>query len=167
MANVFYNKIKKKMKNKKLNIVLIIVVILASLFLLFGKDKLNCFITNYKLRNSDITVNQSDSLVYMRQFTNTNNSKPFKISFVELGGYGCKACMRMDTVLAKIKTIYNDKINIQVVRVTDKENRKIAKYFGVNAIPTQIIIDKTGKEHFRHTGFLSVEELVEIINRIM
>jgi len=155
------------MKNKKLNIVLIIVVILASIFLLFGKDKLNCFITNYKLKNSDIIINQPDSIIYMRQFINTNDSKPFKISFVELGGYGCKPCMRMDTVLAEIKTIYNDKININIVRVTDKENRKIAKYFGINAIPTQIIIDKTGKERFRHTGFLSVEELVGIIDKII
>lgn len=149
------------MKNKKI-ILLITVLIISLLFI--GKDKINCFVTNYKLRNSNIIINKPDKVIFLEQFNNTNNSKSFNLSLVELGGRGCKPCMRMDTVLSELKNIYNDDINIKIIRVTDKENRKIAKYFGVNAIPTQIIIDKNGNEIFRHTGFISIKELETIIN---
>lgn len=33
------------------------------------------------------------------------------------------------------------------------------KYFGVAAIPTQVLLDKEGKEFFRHSGYYSTEEL--------
>ena len=46
-----------------------------------------------------------------------------------------------------------------------RENRKYAKYFGANTIPTQIIMNKTGEDIFRHTGFLSREELEKMINK--
>jgi thioredoxin 1 len=34
------------------------------------------------------------------------------------------------------------------------------KYYGIAAIPTQVLLDKTGKEFFRHTGYLSTKELI-------
>ena len=33
------------------------------------------------------------------------------------------------------------------------------KYYGIAAIPTQVLLNKEGKEFFRHTGFYSTEEL--------
>jgi thioredoxin 1 len=152
------------MKNKKLNIVLIIIVVSVSLLLLLGKDKLNCAITNYKLRNSDIEINQTDSAKFLAQFHNTDKSKDFELSLIEFGGYGCKPCMKMDTVLADLGKKYGEKLNIKIIRVTEKEGRKTAKYFSVNEIPTQIIIDRNGIEIFRHTGFLSKDELIKLIN---
>ena len=153
------------MKNKKINILLIVIITIATLLLFFGKDKLNCAITNYKLRNSDIVINQTDSAKFLAQFHNTNKSKYFELSLIEFGGYGCKPCMKMDTVLADLGKIYGEKLNIKIIRVTEKEGRKTAKYFLVNEIPTQIIIDKNGIEIFRHTGFLSKDELVKLLNK--
>jgi len=135
------------------------------LVLFFAKDKLNCFVTNYHLRNNNIVVSQSDSIRFFKQFNNSSNNNNFDLSLVELGGFGCKPCIRMDTVLMEIKNIYKERVNIKVYRVTDKENRKIAKYFGISAIPTQIIMDKNSKEVFRHTGFLSTEELNKILTQ--
>ena len=48
--------------------------------------------------------------------------------------------------------------------VTDREGRKIAKYFDLFAIPTQVLLDENGEELYRHTGFLSKEELMAVID---
>lgn len=152
------------MKNKKINIVIIAITLIIFIVLILVKDKLNCFITNYYLRNNDIIVNQNDSLIFFQQFDNTSNTYDFELSFIELGGFGCKPCMRMDTVLLELAQVYKNKVKIKTFRVTDDKGKTIAKYFGVNAIPTQIILDKNGKEVFRHTGFLSKEDLENIIN---
>ena len=150
------------MKNQKLNILFILIIILITLSLFLAKDKLNCFVTKYNLNNNGVVISQTDSLKYLAQFNNSNKAKIFQISLIELGGKGCKPCMKMDTVLSEIKEEYKEKINIKIVRVTDDNGKKVAKYFGVNAIPTQIIIDKNGKEVFRHTGFISKTELRKI-----
>ncbi len=39
------------------------------------------------------------------------------------------------------------------------------KYFGVYAIPTQIIMDKNSTEIFRHTDSLSTDELDDLIKK--
>lgn len=33
------------------------------------------------------------------------------------------------------------------------------KYFGVTSIPTQVLLNKDCKEFFRHSGYISTEEL--------
>lgn len=35
----------------------------------------------------------------------------------------------------------------------------MADYFKIEQIPTQVLLDKSGKEYFRHVGYLSMEEL--------
>ena len=155
------------MRNKKLNIVLIVLSVLVFLLLFLAKDKLTCFVTSYQLKNSDIVINKSDSIEFFKQFNNSQNTYSYKLSLVELGGFGCKPCMKMDTVLQEIKTIYKEKINIKTFRVTTDGGKVIAKYFGDNAIPTQIIINRNGNEVFRHTGFLLKNDLeAEIIKFI-
>ncbi len=155
------------MKNKKINILLIVVTVIFFIGLFFAKDKLNCFVTNYKLRNNDVEINKTDSVTFFEQFNNSSNTYLFKLSLIELGGYGCKPCMKMDTVLQKIKTIYKDEVNIKTFRVTTDKGKLIAKYFGVNTIPTQIIFDINGNEVYRHTGFLSKHDLETKIKSII
>ena len=73
--------------------------------------------------------------------------------------------MRMDTVLAEISQFYGSDLNLKIIRLTDRENRKIAKYFGVQMIPSQVILNTEGEEVFRHTGFLSKEDLQAEIDK--
>ncbi len=90
------------MKNKKLNIVLIIFSITVFGLLFFAKDKLNCFVTNYHLHNNDAMVTKSDSVLFFEQFDNSSFQYPLELSLIELGGAGCLPCMRMDMVLTEI-----------------------------------------------------------------
>ncbi len=40
------------------------------------------------------------------------------------------------------------------------------KYFGIAAIPTQVLLDVSGKEVIRHTGYFSFDELDKEFQKI-
>ena len=42
---------------------------------------------------------------------------------------------------------------------------KTIELAGIEAIPTQVILDETGKEYFRHTGFFPEEELIKVLKQ--
>lgn len=140
-------------------------LILIILFL--QKDKLNCFFTKYQLRHSKIELKQSDSLLFIEQFINKNDTKAFKLSLIEIGANGCIPCRKMDTVLYEIAEIYKERVNIRFYNVTNNEGKKAAKYFGVNMIPVQVLVDKQGLEVFRHLGFYATKDLEKQINHLI
>ena len=41
----------------------------------------------------------------------------------------------------------------------------MVQYFSIDAIPTQVFLDKDGKEFFRHVGFFAEEELVKVLQQ--
>jgi len=43
------------------------------------------------------------------------------------------------------------------------EGRPYANIYKIRLIPTQVFLDKDGKEYFRHEGFFPKEELVKIL----
>jgi thioredoxin 1 len=48
-----------------------------------------------------------------------------------------------------------------VVEVIDvRENRSAAQAYGIRVIPTQVFFDASGKERFRHEGFMSREAIL-------
>lgn len=155
------------MKNGKLKIVLYSLVLVALVILFFKKDKLTCFVTNYMLRHNKAVVVPNDSIRFFSQFDYADKQTNYELTVVELGGNGCKPCLKMDTVLKKLSDIYNNKVKIITYKLVDDSSMVIAKYFGVNMIPTQIVLNKDGLEVFRHTGFLSEKELSAIINEYL
>ena len=49
--------------------------------------------------------------------------------------------------------------NVVFPNILKPENQNLTKLFGIADIPTQVLLDKNGKEFFRHTGFYSTEDL--------
>jgi thioredoxin 1 len=47
--------------------------------------------------------------------------------------------------------------------VWTEEDRPYAEKYAIRAIPTQVFLDKDGKEYYRHTGFFPKEELIKIL----
>jgi thioredoxin 1 len=88
------------------------------------------------------------------------NSGSFEITFLEFGSTGCSACKRMEKVLKEIQDLYPNKVNVVFINVTKKENHDLLRYYGIAVIPTQVLLNKTGKEFFRHSGYLSTKELI-------
>lgn len=84
----------------------------------------------------------------------------YEITFLEFGSIGCSACKRMEKVLKEIQDLYPTKVNVVFINVAKKENHDLLRFYGIAVIPTQVLLDKTGKEFFRHSGYISTKELI-------
>jgi thiol-disulfide isomerase/thioredoxin len=152
------------MRNSNLKIVIYSLLLIGIIALFFMKNKLTCFVTNYMLKHNDAIVVPNDSIRFFSQFDYTDKESTYKLTVVEFSGIGCKPCLKMDTVLNNLQQIYGNKVKVTTYKFVNDSIKVIAKYFGVNMIPTQIVLDKKGQEVFRHTGFLSEKELSKIID---
>lgn len=93
-----------------------------------------------------------------------NAKKQGKVMMLELGSVGCIPCEQMKPVMEKLRTTYKGKLEVLSIDVRkDKEN---GRRFGVSMIPTQVFIDKSGKEFHRHIGFYSYEEIVPVLKKV-
>lgn len=82
---------------------------------------------------------------------------------LELGSVGCVPCEQMKAVMEKLKTNYKGKLVVFFVDV--RKDRASARRFGVYAIPTQVFLDKNGKEFHRHMGFYPYEEIEPVLKK--
>ncbi len=89
--------------------------------------------------------------------------KEGKVVMLELGSVGCIPCEQMKPVMEKLRTGYKGKL--EVIFVDVRKDRDTALKFRVFAIPTQVFLDKTGKEFHRHMGFYGYEEIVPILKK--
>ena len=141
-----------------------VLVILLSAFLIIGfamKDKLNNYLSEMMISqaSSDLILPGealSDSL-----YNYSKNKLGYEITFLEFGSKGCSACKRMESVLNVVRQKYPEQVNVVFLNVLDLENQVLMKYFGIATIPSQILLNKEGKEVFRHTGYYSAKELSE------
>jgi len=89
--------------------------------------------------------------------------KQGKLVMLEIGSVGCIPCDKMKAVMDKLRTDYKDKLEVIFIDVRyDRENMR---RFGVTMIPTQVFLDKTGKEFNRHIGFYALEEIVPMLKK--
>jgi thioredoxin 1 len=81
-----------------------------------------------------------------------------KVVMLELGSVGCIPCEQMKPVMERLRANYQGKL--EVIFVDVRKDRDCGRRFGVTMIPTQIFLDKTGREFHRHIGFYGYEEIV-------
>jgi len=77
---------------------------------------------------------------------------------VDLGSDQCVPCRLMAPILEELDREYEDLFEVQVIDV--REDRAAAARYGIRVIPTQIFYDGSGRELFRHEGFLSKEAIL-------
>ncbi len=90
-----------------------------------------------------------------------NAKKEGKAVMLELGSVGCMPCEQMKPVMEKLRMNYKGKLEVFFVDV--RKDRDTAQRFGVFVIPTQVFLDKNGKEFHRHMGFYGYEEIVPVL----
>jgi thioredoxin 1 len=81
------------------------------------------------------------------------------ITMLDLGADKCIPCKMMAPIMEKLKKDYNGKADIIFIDVW-KDPRQ-AERFKISSIPTQIFYDRSGKEVWRHVGFLKEAAIVE------
>jgi len=84
--------------------------------------------------------------------------------FIELGSDKCVPCKMMQTVLAQLRRDYASQLSVQFIDVWKDE--ATARPYNVRTIPTQVILDGSGKEVLRHTGYWPVDEAVSKLRKL-
>lgn len=128
---------------KKATKIIIILILLLSVTGVWGYKK-------YQLNNAPTNVKET-----------VEKNKPM---LVDLGAGTCIPCKQMVPVLEDVKKTYEGKAVIKVIDVY--ENQDEATKYGIRVIPTQIFLDKDGKEFFRHEGFFPKEEIVKVFDKM-
>ena len=77
---------------------------------------------------------------------------------VDLGGSWCVPCKMMAPILDELKTGYAGRLDVEVIDVGQRP--EAGRGYGIRVIPTQVFIDASGREVFRHEGFMSKEDIL-------
>lgn len=89
--------------------------------------------------------------------------KDGKIVMLELGSVGCIPCEQMKPVMQKLRDMYQGKLDVIFIDV--RKDHDTARRFEVHIIPTQVFLDKTGKEFHRHVGFYAYDEITPVLKK--
>ena len=65
--------------------------------------------------------------------------------------------------MKSIEAKYGKDVKIEFYDVWTESGKPFGVKYGIESIPTQVFLDETGKEYFRHVGFFTEEELVKIL----
>ncbi len=89
--------------------------------------------------------------------------KEYKVTFIELGSVGCIPCRQMQSVMESIQAKYGNEVKIEFHDVWTEAGKPFGVKYGIESIPTQVFLDQTGKEYYRHVGYFPEAELVKIL----
>lgn len=113
------------------------------------------FMQKNKSNSSVLPSDNKDSVV--------NNVSGHQVTFLELGSVKCIPCKMMQPVMDEIEKDYVGKVKVVFHDVWTAEGKPYGKKYAIKGIPTQIFLDKTGKEFFRHTGFFPKKEIEKVL----
>ena len=92
-----------------------------------------------------------------------SSEKKHKVTFIELGSVRCIPCQKMQPVMKSIEAKYGRDVKVDFHDVWTDAGKPFGVKYGIEAIPTQVFLDETGKEYFRHVGYFPEEELVKVL----
>ena len=89
----------------------------------------------------------------------------YLVTFVELGSVRCVPCKMMQPIMKDIEKDYAGQVKVVFHDVWTPEGEPFATSFKIRVIPTQVFLDKEGKEYFRHEGFFPKDELIKVLKQ--
>jgi thioredoxin 1 len=78
--------------------------------------------------------------------------------FIEIGSVSCIPCKMMAPILDELRKDYAGRLQVDFSDV-NKDRDAVTK-FSIRVIPTQVFLDASGKELFRHEGFFPKQEIL-------
>ena len=124
--------------------------IAASLFLALAFTAMpNC--------SSDVEQDKADKKQAAEAIVNK------KVTFVELGSVNCIPCKMMQPIMKDIEKEYGREVEVMFHDVWTDDGKPFAEKYGIRVIPTQVFLDKDGKEFFRHEGYYPKDEIVKML----
>ena len=86
------------------------------------------------------------------------------VTMIDLGAKKCVPCKMMAPILAKMEKQFEGKAAIVFIDVWIHNEQ--ARRFGIRAIPTQIFYSETGKEVYRHVGFMDETAIINQLKKM-
>jgi thioredoxin 1 len=90
-------------------------------------------------------------------------SDSVKVTFVEIGSVNCIPCKAMQPILKAVEEEYKGQVKIVFHDVWTSKGKQDAAKYNIRMIPTQVFLDKDGKEYFRHEGYFPKEDVVRVL----
>jgi thioredoxin 1 len=87
------------------------------------------------------------------------------VTFIELGSVRCIPCKAMQPVMASIEKKYGNQVKVVFYDVWKPEQEQFGKMYNIRLIPTQVFLDKDGKEFFRHEGFYPEAQIDTLLHK--
>ena len=146
----------------------VILAVLLLVLLIFGflsRTTLNNFISQKMKEQVGAETTLSVEKQVDEKFNYLQNKQIFEFTLLEFGSTGCTVCKQMEPVLEEIRNSEKPKVNVVFLNIMHPENLEMMKYFGISAVPMQILLDKQGKEFYRHYGFIQADELENEFNK--
>ena len=146
-------------RRSKLYFLLIAVTLLLGVGILC-RSEINRFISEKMQKNVAPEIALSVEQKIQQQYNYNLNNEKFDFTFLEFSSTGCIECEEMEPVLKAIKN--SDEVNVNVVfmHIMKPEIQDWMKYYGISAVPLQVLLDREGKEFYRHFGVISENELI-------
>jgi thioredoxin 1 len=67
--------------------------------------------------------------------------------------------------MKSLETKYGSQLKVIFYDVWKPDQKKYAEMYKIRVIPTQVFLDKDGKEFFRHEGFFPEEEIDKLLQK--
>ncbi|MCX8035588.1 MAG: thioredoxin family protein [Candidatus Sumerlaeia bacterium] len=77
---------------------------------------------------------------------------------LDIGAGKCIPCKMMAPILDGLKKEYEGRMDVVVIDLT--EHPEASRFYDISLIPTQIFYDASGKELWRHEGFIAKEDIL-------
>ena len=85
------------------------------------------------------------------------------VTFVEIGAAKCIPCKAMQPIMKAVAEEYKGQVKVVFHDVWTPKGRDDAMKYYIRLIPTQVFLDKNGKEYYRHEGYFPKDEVVRVI----
>ncbi len=121
---------------------------------------IGCDINNAQTKTAPLIKNKKITEINSPQKDTTKTKSP-KVIFIELGSVNCIPCRMMQPVMKAVEEDYGDQVRIVFYDVW--KDPAPARQYRIRVIPTQIFLDESGKEFFRHEGFYPKEEIDRLL----
>lgn len=97
--------------------------------------------------------------------TKKPTAKPENIlaTFIEIGAAKCIPCRAMQPIMKEVAEKYKGQVKVVFHDVWTPQGRIDGMKYNIRVIPTQVFLDKNGKEYFRHEGYFPKEELIKVL----
>jgi len=118
----------------------------------------------YAVTESGPGANPSGTVGLQAQSTPIPAPGTGRVTMIDLGATECIPCKMMAPILAELKIQYAGKADILFIDVWKDPAQ--AKTYGIQTIPTQVFFDRSGREAFRHMGFMDKKRIVDILTKL-